>query len=69
MSPRGDGRTARPKGSAVTSDGRYALITGGRGIIPERGQLYEISTLWIRDGNDWLLLKAEWTPAAFENVL
>ena len=36
------------------------LITGGRGLIPERGQLYEFHTTWVRTGGDWLLASAEW---------
>lgn len=42
---RPDGRPARPKGSAVTSDGRYALVTGGPSSRPfseETGLLYVI---------------------------
>ncbi len=42
---RGDGRTARPKGSAVTSDGRYAVISAGASSRPfsqELGHLYVI---------------------------
>ena len=42
---RADGRRARPKGSAVTSDGRYALISGGPGELPysqEIGYVYVI---------------------------
>jgi hypothetical protein len=42
---RADGRPARPKGSAVTSDGRYALISGGPGVQPfsqEVGYVYII---------------------------
>lgn len=31
---RDDGRSARPKGSTVTADGRYALISGGPGVLP-----------------------------------
>lgn len=40
---RDDGRPARPKGSAVTPDGRYALISGGPGSQPyaeETGTVY-----------------------------
>jgi hypothetical protein len=40
-----DGRPARPKGSAVTSDGRYAVISGGPGLQPfsqEIGYVYVI---------------------------
>ena len=42
---RPDGRTARPKGSAITADGRYAVISGGPGSQPfsdELGYLYVI---------------------------
>ena len=42
---RRDGRRARPKGSAITPDGRYALISGGPSVRPlsqEPGYLYVI---------------------------
>ncbi len=42
---RADGRIARPKGSAVTADGRYAVISGGPSAQPlsqEIGYLYVI---------------------------
>jgi DNA-binding beta-propeller fold protein YncE len=42
---RPDGRPARPKGSAITSDGRYAVISGGPSSPPfsqELGHLYVI---------------------------
>ena len=42
---RADGRPARPKGSAVTSDGRYAVISGGPAVQPfsqEVGYVYII---------------------------
>jgi DNA-binding beta-propeller fold protein YncE len=42
---RSDGRPARPKGSAVTPDGRYAVISAGPGAQPfsqEIGHLYVI---------------------------
>ena len=42
---RADGRPARPKGSAVTPDGRYAVISGGPGAQPfsqEIGYVYII---------------------------
>jgi hypothetical protein len=44
-----------------TAEARFSgLITGGRGLIPERGQLYEFQTTWTRDDGDWLLTAAEW---------
>lgn len=42
---RTDGRSARPKGSAITSDGRYAVISAGPGEPPysqEIGHVYVI---------------------------
>ena len=42
---RADGRPARPKGSAITSDGRYVVISGGPGSQPfaeETGYVYVI---------------------------
>lgn len=42
---RADGRPARPKGTAVTSDGRYAVVSGGPGVFPfaeEVGYVYII---------------------------
>ena len=32
---RGDGQPARPKGTAVTSDGRFAVVTGGANTLPD----------------------------------
>lgn len=42
---RPDGRAARPKGSAVTSDGRYAVISGGARVTPSAPS----GTVWIID--------------------
>lgn len=42
---RADGRPARPKGSAITTDGRYVVISGGPGSQPfseETGYVYVI---------------------------
>ena len=36
------------------------LVTGGSGLLPERGQLFEVETQWLRDGGDWMLEKADW---------
>ena len=42
---RPDGRVARPKGSAITSDGRYAVISGGARVTPSAPS----GTVWIVD--------------------
>jgi hypothetical protein len=39
------------------------LVTGGAGMLPESGQIYDVETHWLRDGSDWLLHKAEWEPS------
>ncbi len=49
-------------GSGRASAQFKALITGGRGLIPERGQLYSITTTWIESDGDWLLSQADWEP-------
>ncbi len=36
------------------------LVTGGGSLLPDRGQLFEVETHWVRDGSDWLLEKADW---------
>jgi len=36
------------------------LVTGGAGLLPDRGQLFEVDTQWLRDGGDWLLKRADW---------
>jgi hypothetical protein len=43
-----------------------ALITGGRGLIPDSGQLYAFRTTWLQDGKDWLLLGAQWEPVRLD---
>ena len=36
------------------------LVTGGGGLLPDRGQLFDVETHWLRDGSDWNLDKADW---------
>jgi len=36
------------------------LVTGGAGLLPDSGQLFEVETQWVRDGGDWLLRRADW---------
>src|SRR5215831_7204914 len=43
---RADGAAARPKGTFVTSDGRYALVTGGANTLPD---LTPTGTVFIID--------------------
>jgi hypothetical protein len=50
------------------TDARHAeahfrlLVTGGKGILPEHGQLYEVETNWRLTDGAWLLRRADWKP-------
>ena len=46
-----------------------ALVTGGPGWIPERGQVYDFSTDWRERGGEWLLVGADWEPVPLDEVL
>lgn len=37
-----------------------ALLTGGQGLLPERGQVYRVKIWWRKKGGDWLITRAEW---------
>jgi hypothetical protein len=44
-----------------TASARFKiLVTGGAGLLPESGQLFEVYTSWIREDSDWLLSEADW---------
>lgn len=45
---RDDGRIARPKGSAVTPDGRYAVISGGPSVRPLSREVGHVYVLDLR---------------------
>jgi len=46
-----------------------ALITGGPNWIPDSGQIYEFETHWIKQDDEWMLQRANWTPTPLEKVL
>ena len=37
-------------------------LSGGRGLIPDQGQIYQVQTGWRLDGDDWKLISAAWKP-------
>jgi len=40
-----------------------AALTGGSGgMLPTSGQMYDVSTDWRQNGDEWELVAAEWTP-------
>ena len=39
-----------------------AALTGGAGMLPDSGQLYDIETGWRLDDGEWQLVNAGWKP-------
>lgn len=52
----------------ILSDNRatatfQAIATGGTGIIPDEGQLWNVETGWRKQGDDWQMINASWERA------
>jgi len=39
-----------------------AAVTGGAGMLPDSGQVYDVDTAWRMEGGEWLLVNARWKP-------
>ncbi len=37
-----------------------AVLTGGSGLLPERGRWFQVQTGWRRDDGDWMIISASW---------
>ena len=46
-----------------------ALVTGGPNWIPDSGQVYDFLTEWELDGDEWMLIRADWKPVPLDEVL
>ena len=44
------------------------LVTGGGGLLPDSVQVFEVDTAWFKDGDDWLLTRAEWETVALPDI-
>lgn len=44
------------------------LVTGGGGMLPENGRLFEVNTEWISSGSDWMLKSADWEAVHLPDV-
>lgn len=44
------------------------LVTGGGGLLPESGRVFEVDTAWFKDGSDWLLTRANWKPVELPDL-
>ena len=47
-------------GEATATANFKILVTGGGGLVPDRGRMFQVETGWVRDGGDWLLDEANW---------
>ena len=58
-----------PSGQDEAEARFHVLLTGGKGWLPEQGQMYEFNTRWkLREG-DWMLTAARWKAAVLEDAL
>ena len=39
-----------------------AALTGGAGLLPDSGQVYDVETGWRLDNGEWRLVNANWKP-------
>lgn len=39
-----------------------AALSGGQGLIPDQGQIYQVQTGWRLEGDSWKLVSASWKP-------
>lgn len=39
-----------------------AALTGGSGLLPEEGRIYDVETGWREVGGEWQLVNAHWSP-------
>ena len=47
--------------NAATANFRI-LVTGGGGLLPDRGRFFQVETEWSGANGDWLLEAADWKP-------
>ena len=58
----------RESGEDTASAHFRLLLTGGGGLLPESGQLFEVETQWLLDGGDWMLDAASWEVAQLPDI-
>lgn len=56
--------SVQPAGLDEAEASFQILLTGGAGLLPENGQLYQVSSLWRYQEGQWLLQSAQWQPVS-----
>jgi hypothetical protein len=56
--------SVQPAGLDEAEASFQILLTGGAGLLPENGQLYQVSSLWRFQEGQWLLQSAQWQPVS-----
>ena len=55
-------------GQPGTAEARFrVLLTGGSGWLPDRGRIYDITTRWRQQDDEWMLISAHWRPLEVED--
>ena len=50
------------RGERATARFTVVATGGSGGLLPENGQVYDVTTGWRRDGDDWRITSADWEP-------
>jgi hypothetical protein len=45
------------------------LLTGGPGLLPDRGQMFSITSRWIERDDEWLLQSARWQAVSMNSAV
>jgi hypothetical protein len=45
------------------------LLTGGPGLLPDRGQMFNITSRWLEQDEEWLLQSARWEAVSMDSAL
>lgn len=56
-------------GEATAQADFRALVTGGQGLLPENGQVFDFVTRWRLVDDEWFIYAAEWGPVPLDEVL
>ena len=56
----------RELGEGMAAADFSGLITGGRGLLPERGEMFSFETSWLKVDGQWQMISAIWEPVRLD---